>query len=56
MVRKVNNLKGYTTHNQVKLVRGGKVYFELLEQMIDEAIHTIQFQTYIFDAIRPAPS
>ncbi len=43
-----NNLS-YTIHNKVKLVRGGKLYFELLERMIDGAKYSLHFQTYIFD-------
>ena len=50
MARKQSNLSsGYTVHNKVKLVRGGKLYFELLERMIDEAKYSLHFQTYIFD-------
>ena len=50
MVLRQNKLtSGYTVHNKVKLVRGGKLYFELLERMIDAAKYSLYFQTYIFD-------
>lgn len=35
--------------NQVKLIRGGSDYFSILLQLIDNAQHSIQLQTYIFD-------
>ena len=38
----------YSTYNRVKLIRGGKDYFELLKQMIKDARHTVHLQTYIF--------
>ena len=40
---------GYTHHNRVRLVHGGKDYFDTLLQLIDEAQSTIHLQTYIFD-------
>ena len=42
-------LKGYTHHNKVRLVHGGKDYFETIIQLIDGAQKTIHLQTYIFD-------
>lgn len=39
----------YLKHNEVKLIQGGRAYFDLLEQMIDEATVSIHLQTYIFD-------
>jgi cardiolipin synthase len=39
----------YFLHNRVKLVHGGKEFFEILKQLIDNAQHTIHIQTYIFD-------
>jgi cardiolipin synthase A/B len=39
----------YTRNNKVKLVRGGKPYFELLIQLISEAKESIHLQTYIYD-------
>ena len=49
MSQKTPLYKDYTTYNEVKLVRGGKSYFDLLEDLINKAIHLIFFQTYIFD-------
>lgn len=50
MNRRVPKVKSkYTLHNKVRLVRGGSLYFDLLEQLIDEAADTVHFQTYIFD-------
>lgn len=40
---------GYTTHNSVKLVRGGQEYFQLLLNLIREAKHSIHLHVYIFD-------
>lgn len=40
---------GYLPNNTVKLVQGGRDYFQLLERLIDEARETIHFQTYIYD-------
>jgi len=37
------------TENMVKLVRGGREYFELLKTMIGKAQETIHLQTYIYD-------
>lgn len=42
-------LAGYTQHNKVRLVHGGKDYFSTLVQMIDNAKTSIHLQTYIFD-------
>jgi cardiolipin synthase len=42
-------LKGYTHHNKVRLVHGGKDYFDTILQLIDGAQRTIHLQTYIFD-------
>jgi len=39
----------YTALNRVRLVRGGKDYFDTLLQMIREAKQTLHLQTYIFD-------
>lgn len=41
---------GYTGHNQVRLVRGGREYFDTLEELIDQAVHSIHLQTYIFES------
>ncbi|MBL7851133.1 MAG: hypothetical protein JNN04_09540 [Cyclobacteriaceae bacterium] len=40
---------GYTAHNRVQLVHGGKDYFDIAEELIDGAVHSIHFQTYIFE-------
>ncbi len=40
---------GYTSHNQARLIRGGTEYFELAEKLIDDAVHSIHFQTYILE-------
>jgi cardiolipin synthase A/B len=42
-------LTGYTHHNKVRLVHGGKDYFSTLLELIDQAKITIHLQTYIFD-------
>lgn len=42
-------MNGYTVNNKVKLVRGGKEYFDLLLQMIGQAKDTIHLQTYIYE-------
>jgi cardiolipin synthase len=42
-------LKGYTRHNRVRLVHGGKDYFDTIVELIDGAQKTIHLQTYIFD-------
>ncbi len=39
----------YSAHNKVRLVRGGKDYFDLLLNMINNAKESIQLQTYIYD-------
>jgi cardiolipin synthase A/B len=40
----------YTAYNIVQLVRGGKEYFRLLEEMIHNARYSFHLQTYIYDA------
>ncbi len=39
----------YIHHNDVKLIEGGRAYFDLLEKMIGKARHSVHFQVYIFD-------
>ena len=39
----------YTALNKVQLIRGGKQYFDLLLQLINDAKESIHLQTYIFD-------
>jgi cardiolipin synthase len=48
--RKKINPKLYTAHNIVQLIRGGKEYFRVLEEMIINARHSFHLQTYIFNA------
>jgi cardiolipin synthase len=46
------NLKAafeYTLRNKVKLVRGGKDYFETLLKLIDQSKDNIHLQTYIYE-------
>jgi cardiolipin synthase len=38
----------YTYRNRVKLVKGGREYFDLLKKLIDKASHSIHLQFYIF--------
>lgn len=42
-------LAGYSAQNKVTLVRGGKDYFDLVLKMINQAVHTIHLQTYIYN-------
>lgn len=46
--RKSNNKGNYTERNRVRIIRGGKEYFELLINLIGEARHVIHLQYYIF--------
>ena len=39
----------YTQHNTVKLLRGGKAYFDALFELIDNAKNSIQLQVYILE-------
>lgn len=47
--KKNRQSEGYTSLNKVKLVRGGKPYFDCLLQMIETAKESIHLQTYIYD-------
>lgn len=47
--RKARISSDYTFNNKVRLVRGGKEYFEVLGEMINRAETSIHFQTYIYD-------
>lgn len=40
---------GFSYSNQVRLIKGGLAYFEMLEALINQAKNTIYFQIYIFD-------
>lgn len=48
MKRPVFLSKGFTK-NKVRLIHGGREYFDLLKQMIDQAEESIHLQTYIYD-------
>jgi cardiolipin synthase len=39
----------FTAQNKVELIRGGKQYFDLLLQLINNAKESIHLQTYIYD-------
>jgi len=39
----------YSSHNKVKLIRGGRDYFLLLLELIENARHSIHLQTYIYE-------
>jgi cardiolipin synthase len=39
----------FTANNSVRFIRGGKEYFDLLIQLINDAKETIHLQTYIYD-------
>ena len=39
----------FTYANQVRLIKGGLAFFEMLESLINQAKNTIYFQIYIFD-------
>jgi cardiolipin synthase A/B len=47
--KKEQILPDYSINNKVQLVRGGKPYFELLLNLINNAAESIHLQTYIFD-------
>jgi cardiolipin synthase A/B len=49
MLEVKNRNRLYTAYNTVQLVRGGKEYFRLLEEIINGARHTFHLQTYIYD-------
>src|SRR5687767_9805013 len=39
----------YTSHNAIRLVKGGASYFQLLEDLINNARHSIFIRIYIWD-------
>ena len=45
---KHNSDKGYTALNKIKLIHGGKEYFDLLLHLINQATDSIHLQTYIY--------
>lgn len=46
---RTNHQSHYTQFNKVKLIRGGRYYFQTLEELIASAQESIYFQTYIFE-------
>jgi cardiolipin synthase len=46
---KHKNSPAYSSRNKVKLVSGGRDYFDLLLHLINQASESIHLQTYIFD-------
>lgn len=50
-LRKKGRNKNYSfTKNKVRLVRGGKEYFDILVELINKAQDTVHLQTYIYEA------
>jgi cardiolipin synthase A/B len=47
--RRRRKANGYSVQNKIKLVRGGKPYFDQIIEMINRAKEIIQLQVYIFD-------
>lgn len=47
--KRKRNSAHYTSHNRVKLIRGGTAYFDCLLSMINGAVESIHLQTYIYD-------
>lgn len=43
------NSTGYSARNKVKLIRGGRDYFDLLVDLINRATESIHLQTYIYN-------
>jgi len=50
MVKPLSTRSSYTRNNAIRLIHGGRAYFQVLEEMIDEARESIHFQMYIYDA------
>jgi cardiolipin synthase A/B len=50
MTRRRKQIKtaDYSSQNRIKLVKGGREYFDLLKKIIDNASHSIHLQFYIF--------
>lgn len=48
-VQKKKAAHTYTDNNHVRLIRGGKDYFDTLVQLIDNARENIHLQSYIYD-------
>jgi len=50
MSRRRRRTSGYTRHNRVRLVRGGRDYFSAMEELIRGASVSVHLQTYILEA------
>jgi cardiolipin synthase A/B len=49
LARHRSTSSGYTTGNKIKLIHGGRPYFDQLLELINQADEIIQLQVYIFD-------
>jgi cardiolipin synthase len=49
MPENIKTSSDYTSRNKVKLIHGGKEYFDLLLHLINTATDSIHLQTYIYD-------
>lgn len=49
MPDKIKPSNKYSTQNKIKLIRGGREYFDLLLELINKATESIHLQTYIYD-------
>src|SRR5450432_1247059 len=49
MRKKKSINEGYSDNNKIKLVPGGRTYFDQLIRVISMAEYSIQFQVYIFE-------
>ena len=47
--RKKQAVSAYSNFNTIEFVNGGKSYFDLLIKLINQSVHSIHLQTYIFD-------
>ena len=47
--KRKKGINDFTPNNDIKLVRGGKEYFDLLLKLIEQAKDTIHLQVYIYD-------
>jgi cardiolipin synthase len=48
-LRRIRQLSAYNPHNKIRLVQGGREYFECLEELINNARQFIHLQTYLID-------
>lgn len=46
---KAINTNSYTLYNNATLIPGGETYFTKLEELIDNAVYSLHFQTYIYE-------